>query len=203
MKHGIRLALIGLSACVLSGCATPPPPVFTSTWKAPDAKRITSLQGQKVLAFVLVSNVTMRCKAENALASELTLQGAVGIAGYTIIPDITEKARAKDVEQKSGAAGVVTIRIIGHTQKTGAIQPKYTDLSSWGAYWESEWDHAWQPPMINSYSFVTVETRVYSLTQNKLLWAGRSEPTDPFKVDESIGVIMRAAVDGMKKSGVM
>ena len=199
-KHGIRLAVLCLSACVLSGCATT---VFTSTWKTPDAERIASLQGQKVLAFVLVSNETVRCKTENALAAELTRQGAVGIAGYTIAPDITDKAKAKELVLKAGAAGVVTMRLIGRTEETVSIVQEYTDLTNWEAYWNKEWDHAWQPPAANTSSIVTVETRVYLLKQNKLLWGGKSETADPYNVEKFIKSIMRATVAEMKKAGAM
>ena len=50
---------------------------------------------------------------------------------------------------------------------------------------------------------MTVETLVYSLKQNKLLWAGQSKTTNPSNVDAFVKELAAGAVREMKKVGLL
>jgi len=50
---------------------------------------------------------------------------------------------------------------------------------------------------------VTVETLVYSLKQNKLLWAGQSKTTNPSKIDAFVRELAAGAANEMKKVGLL
>ena len=47
-----------------------------------------------------------------------------------------------------------------------------------------------------------VETLVYSLEQNKLIWAGVSRTVDPTQIDSFIAELAKAVSDQMRKDGV-
>jgi hypothetical protein len=202
MKRFYGFAGLTIVALVLTACATT---TFTSTWKAPDAGPIGPMTGQKVVAFVVVKNDTMRRAAEDALAAELTKRGAVGIAGYTIVADVSNEAKAKALLLRSGAAGVVSMRPVGREQEVVTSPSAYGSHYGpyWGGYYGHGWSGAYSTQEVHINTIVSVETLVYSLKQNKLLWAGQSRTTDPSKVESFVRDVATAAAKQMKKEGVL
>lgn len=74
----------------------------------------------------------------------------------------------------------------------------------WGGYDGYGWGGAWAPAAdIRTDTIVTVETLVYSMKQNKLVWAGESETTNPSKVDPFVRELAKAAANEMKKLGLL
>jgi hypothetical protein len=203
MKRAYRFAGLLLLALVLTACAST---TFTSTWKAPDAEPVGSIKGQKVVAFVVTTDKFTRRWAENVLTAELTKHGAQGIAGYNIVPEVTDEATAKELLEKSGAAGVVCMRPVDREVETDISLAAYTGpryLPYWGGYYGYGWGAAWSPEQVHVKTIVSVETLVYSLKQNKLLWAGRSRTKNPKNVDALVREVASAAAKEMKKAGVI
>jgi hypothetical protein len=50
---------------------------------------------------------------------------------------------------------------------------------------------------------VSVETLVYSLKQNKLVWAGQSQTTNPNNVDSFVREVATAAAQELRKHGLI
>ncbi len=59
------------------------------------------------------------------------------------------------------------------------------------------------PGYLTTDEIVSVETLVYSVPDNKLIWAGVSETFDPGKVDKVTKEIMNKATKEMKKDGLI
>jgi hypothetical protein len=196
---GVVVAMSGLAACATTS--------FNSTWKAPDAQPIGNFAGKKVVGFVATKNEAVRRSAEDALAGELTARGAQGVAGYTVVPpDVTDEARAKAMVEKSGAVGVVVIRPVGKDKEVYSTPSMYTGPyygGFWGGYWGYGWGAPWGGGEIRTDTIVTVETLVYSLAQNKLIWAGQSQTTNPSKVDSFVREMVAATAKEMKKAGLI
>ena len=53
--------------------------------------------------------------------------------------------------------------------------------------------HLRAQPEVHTHDIVYVETLIYSLRQNKLVWAGQSRTTDPDSVDELVSELADAA----------
>lgn len=196
------LVLWALSAT--TACATTS---FNSTWKAPDAKPVV-LSGQKVVAFVLTKNEASRRAAEDALAREITAGGAQGVPSYTLIAAAAapDEAKAKAQIEGAGATGVVVMRPIDSSKEVVATStymgPSYGPY--WGGYYGYGWGGAWGGGVdVRTNTIVTVETLVYSIPQNKLIWAGQSNTTNPSKVDAFVRELATAARREMKKAGLL
>jgi hypothetical protein len=197
------LLVFGLLA-ITAACATTS---FQSTWKAPDAQPVI-LSGQKVVAFVLTKNAAARRSAEDALAREISAGGGQGIASYTLIPDgsAPDEAKAKAQMEASGAEGVVVMRPVDTSKEVVATStyagPMYGPY--WGGYYGYGWGGAWGGGVdVHTNTIVTVETLVYSLKQNKLIWAGQSNTTNPSKVDAFVKELATAARREMVKAGLL
>ena len=171
-----------------------------------------SFQGKKVAALVMSADQSVRFGAEDALARELTARGAVGIAAYSLIPkELTQdKEKAKEFLEKADVKGVVAMRVVGKdkeiTQSAGAYWGGPAYATFWGAgggYYGWGWGGVYSPGYIQTDTIVIVETLVYSLDQDKLVWAGQSKTTNPSKVGPFIKELTAKAAAEMKKQGLI
>ncbi len=206
MLRSTRSALVVTAAVAAAACASTS---FVSSWKNPAAEP-GNFQGQKVAALVMSTDQSVRFGAEDALARELTARGAVGIAAYSLIPKelIQDKDKAKEFMGKANVAGVVAMRVMGKdkeiTQSPGMYYAAPTYASFWGAgYYGWGWAGVYSPGYVQTDTIVTVEILVYSLKQDKLVWAGQSETTNPSKVGPFIKELTAKAAAEMKKQGLI
>ena len=203
----MRNAVLGVWVVVivvasLTACATTS---FTSSWKAPDAQPMGSLAGQKVVAVAMTKNQAVRRSAEDTLVSVLNANGSQGIPSYSILGDETDEAKAKAAIEKSGAVAVVVMRPVAQEKEISStpsmyMGPRYGGY--WGGYYGYGWGGAWGGTEIRTDTIVIVETLVYSLKQNKLVWAGQSKTTNPSKVDAFVKEVAAGAGKEMKKAGL-
>ena len=192
---------IGLCAVVgLSGCATG----VVSSWKAPDAEPFR-LRGEKVAAVVMASDQTIRLAGEDALARELSARGAKGVPMYTLLPDAgTDEAKARAAAEQAGIVGVVVLRPVRVDKEISGnfSGPMYGGF--WGGYYGAGWGAPWSGGgEIRTDTIIVVETLVYSLTQNKLVWGGQSKSTNPASVDRLIENTARQVADELVRQGLI
>jgi hypothetical protein len=65
----------------------------------------------------------------------------------------------------------------------------------WGGYWRWGWDTVYEPTYLQVDRVVKVETLVYSLVQDQLVWAGVSRTVDPAHIEDFIGELAQAVTD--------
>jgi hypothetical protein len=206
MLRAATRTLLATAAVAAVACAST---TFHSTWRNPAAEP-GNFKGQKVCALIVSKEEGVRYGAEDALAHELTKRGAVGIAAYTLVPRelIQDKDKAREFLEKAGVKGVVAMRVVGKdkeiTSSPGAYYATPYYSSFWGpGYWGWSWGGVYSPGYIQTETKVIVETLVYSLPQNKLVWAGQSETTNPSKVGPFIQDLVSKAAAEMKKQGLI
>jgi hypothetical protein len=206
MSRAMRSALAAAATATAVACAST---TFRSTWKAPGAEPL-NFKGKKVAALIVSKEEGVRYGAEDALARELTARGAVGIAAYTLIPKelVQDKDRAKEFLEKADVAGVVAMRVVGQdkeiTQTPGTYWGSPYYATFWGAgYYGWGWGGVYSPGYLQTDTIVIVETLIYSLPQNKLVWAAQSETTNPSKVGPFIQELVAKAAAELKKQGLI
>ena len=194
-----------LTTLALAACASTS---FNTTWKAPDAQPLTFKDGDKVLAMVVSPNESTRRGAETALAADLTKRGLQGVPAYSVVPfdAVQDKEKAKQLVTASGAVGVVAMRVTGQEKEVRSSPGMYTGPyygGFWGGYYGWGWGMAYDPGYLRTDTIVSVETLVYDLGQNKLVWAGQSETTNPSKAESFIGELVDESVKEMAKQGLI
>jgi hypothetical protein len=139
----------------------------------------------------------------------LTRRGLQGIAGYTIVPKEAEKdeERVKELLQQAGITGAVVMRVVDAGrevyQSTGSLQYVGGYYPSFWGYWGYGWSAVYQPGHITTETVVSIETLVYSVVQDQLLWAGVSSTTNPKNVPEFIRELCDLAGREIKKAGLV
>ncbi|MCH9646588.1 MAG: hypothetical protein K0U98_00030 [Deltaproteobacteria bacterium] len=191
-------------AASLGACASTQ---FLSTWQNPDVV-FGRLHGEKVAAFLISDDEDARRSAEEVLASELTARGAEGIAGHTLLTaeDGKDKAVAQAKLEKAGVQAVVTMRVVNEAQtisSTPATWHQSSDYGDFGRSWTRGWGSVYDPGHARPTTVVQVETMIYSLESNGLIWAGLSETTDPKGADALVKELSEAVDDAIKKSGLL
>lgn len=178
---------------------------FTSVWVAPDISSI-GFAGKKVAALVITKDDGLRQSAEEALVRQLDALGVQGEASYRIAPApvLADKEKAKAWFEKIGVEGVVAMRLVSADKVTTYSPATFTTGyygSLWGYYGYS-WGVAWSPPYTSEDTKVIVETLIFSVPRDKLLWAGVSETTNPKNTDVFMKDLVEKAVKEMKKQGL-
>ena len=202
MSQTLRGMIYGAALC-LSACGST---TFTSTWKAPEAQRVDPA-GKSIAALVIYSDKKRRRDAEVYLTHELTIRGARGVAAYTLIgldqPSV-DYARARFKE--AGVEGVVVMRVVGHDQ-TVIVDPggfSGSAYSSFGSYYSSYGvGVTYSTGSVQTDTVVTLETLIYSLNQDKLLWAGTSRTSNPEGLQSLITEVADAVASQVAKQGLV
>ena len=202
MSQTLRGMICGAALC-LSACGST---TFTSTWKAPDAQRVDPV-GKSIAALVIYGDKKRRRDAEVYLTHELTIRGARAVAAYTLIgldqPDV-DYARARFKE--AGVEGVVIMRLVGHDQRV-IVDPggfSGSAYGSFGSYYSSYGvGVSYSTGSVQTDTVVTIETLIYSLNQDKLLWAGTSRTSNPEGLQSLITEVADGVASQMVKQGLV
>lgn len=197
-----RLCLVAIlgwgTACASSSS-------FVSSWKAPDATPL-GFRGSKVAAVVMMKNPASRRAAEDTLAAEISKRGAQGVPMYTLSAEenLGDEAASRSTLEAAGVKGAVVMRPVS-TDKEVVSAPTYTG-PAYGGYYGGYYAYGWSSPyagQVFTNTIVSVETLVYSLDQNKLVWGGQSKTTNPANVDELVKEVADAVADELAKQGLI
>jgi hypothetical protein len=179
---------------------------FSSVWKSPEAAKL-AFAGKKVAALVIDKDEALRMSGEEALARELTARGMQGVAAYRLVPkeELTSADKAKGWFERAGVEGVVTLRVVNdrvrHTyQPSTWSAPYYGTL--WG-YYGYGWGAVYDPGYTRDDRIISLETLVYSVPADALLWAGLSETENPKSPGDVVAEVVKEAANEMRKQGLV
>lgn len=193
------------AAILAAACATTT--TFKSTWRNPEARPVV-LAGQKVVVLVITTEDRTRRTSEDTVAAQITARGAQGVPAWTILPteDMRDEDKARTALEQSGAVAVVVMEIVPEDRRHRPVDFRgsmrsASNISFWGNYrWA--WGGAWYegpPPSAG----VFVETLVYSLHPDELLWAGRSRTVNPVGIPSVFAGVSTAAVEEIERAGLL
>jgi len=203
-----RFARISTIAVLLSVSASlVAAPKFTSVWKSPDADQV-SFAGKKVAALVITKDDSLRVAGEDGLVRELTGRGLTAVATYTIAPkeELLSADRAKGWFERAHIEGVVAMRPVSKDKRETYTEATWIDPfynSFWGYYgygWSSM--PTYIPGYVDVDTFVVVETTIYSIPRNKLIWAAVSETKNPKDLRAFLKDLSSAVVKELHKQGL-
>ena len=192
---------------ILLGCIIVIPFACTPTsiqqsWSNPEQKDSTKLF-QKILFVALLKDAYTRKVAEDKLVEQVRPRG---VASYSYLPNYNagnyDTSLISDRLKQDGFDGIVVMRLI--TVNKNAVNspgsfPSY--YNSWYGYYSSTF------PLYNAQSnnsanqIYNVETNVYSLQENKLLWNGVTTAVNISDKSKMIDGIIAAVKQRMKSQG--
>jgi hypothetical protein len=212
MYRIVRAGSVAAVVLTAAACATT---TFQSTWRAPEVEPL-NLKDAKVAALVISTDKGFRLPAEDALAQQITAQGAVGVAAYTLVPDdvIRDDAKSRALMEKAGVAGVVSMRVVSNEQRitstpstfwVGPPHSAFWGRPGWGrpGYWGWGWGFAYAPPVVQTDRVVSLETLIFDLGRDKLVWVATTRTTNPSNVPGFIREVSGAAARELRRNGLI
>ena len=178
---------------------------FKSTWKSMDTAQV-SFAGKKVAALVMTDDDSLRVSGEEALVRELNARGLQMVASYRIVPkeELKNAESAKGWYERSGVEGVVAVRPISADKVTTYTPATWTNPyygTLWG-YYGYGWGSMYIPGSSREDTVVVVETLVFSVPKNQLLWAAVSETKNPKQLQRFVTDLVNATAKEMEKQGL-
>lgn len=177
-------------------------PKFLAVWKSPEITRLNFAM-KKVAALVITDSQSLQMSGEEALSRELTERGVSGTPTYRFVPreELKSAEKARPWFERAKVEGVVALRPVKReTEKEYSpviwSSGYYPDF--WG-YYGYGWTNVYVLPTGRDTTTITVETLIYDLTRNQLVWAATSETRDPKNLQGFVKDLVNAAVKEMKK----
>ena len=200
-----RLMPLTLATTIIAVPLLSAAPKFTSMWKSPDAASVT-FAGKKVAALVITQDDSLRVSGEESLVRELTARGLQSVATYRIAPkeELKNPDHAKGWFEKSSVDGVVAMRPVSKDKRTTYnpgvwMNPYYSTF--WG-YYGYGWGSMYTPGSYEEDTIVVVETTIYSVPRDKLLWAAVSETKNPKDLQRFVQDLVKESVKALHEQGL-
>jgi hypothetical protein len=174
---------------------------LAATWRDPTSPPLHFQHGVAVFA---TNDVALRRSVEDKLASQFPNM----TPSYRALPTIdsaTTGANAAIALRGSGFDGAIIMRVTDV-----AMQPNYVPGAYWydrpygfAGYWGASWATPYDPGYIVADKIVTIETQIYSLANDKLIFAARSETTNPKDAKALTDSVIRHIRQQLRKDGLL
>ena len=208
MKKRTVISLFGI-ATTLTALTFAGSTRMVSTWRNPTGASI-SRAGQKVAAFVITMEESMRFGPEESLAAELRRRGVDCVAGYTVLPGelVKDREKAKVFLEKGGFTGVVIMRVLGEEERkkmrlAGAVWYSGPSYPGFWNYWQQSWVEVYVPSKAKPDKIYAIETILFSVIDDKVIWAGTSETTNPANIRGFIEEVVKASGKELRDAGLV
>jgi hypothetical protein len=170
------------------------PTTLTAVWKAPG---VTGVRFQKVLVAAQDKDQTRRRNMEAFLVKRL--QNATPSYEFLSDTEARDTAKAKAKIMASGFDGAVVVRFVGTADKQTYVPgTTYWGTAPYGTmwgFWGYGWSAVYDPGYMVNDRVVTLESNVYSVSRDELIWSSRSDTVSP----ESVNKLMQSMVDATAK----
>jgi hypothetical protein len=177
---------------------------ITSSWRDSN-KEITINKLNKVLVVALLKNETGRRKAEDQMLGYLN---GKGVTSYNYLDDNFNKLDEAAIINKirsDGFDGAVIMRLIDVDREVNYTPGRYNSFpnyyQSFGGYYRRSWQYYSTPGQYNTTKTFNVETNVYSIKENKIVWSALTESVNPDGVEQMTAEIAEVVYKKMLKEG--
>jgi len=155
---------------LLSSCATT---TTTNVW------RDQAYDGpvKKILVMGISQKKGMQRFFEDEFVRQLRERGTDGVAGYTILP-YDEKMDKDFIAAKArelGADTVLVARPLNRKTERSYVPGQVYAVPGYYSRWGSYYGHAYSPGYVVEDEYVYIETNLYDVANEKLIWAAESE----------------------------
>jgi Tfp pilus assembly protein PilW len=197
-------AVAVLLAAALAGCSGTR---IASSWAQPGIQPLNP--NSRVVAMAVMRDATSRRTAEDQMVQELRSMGAQAVQSYTLLEgeQVRNSSQARAALDQAGFEGAVVLRLVDVDREVNYVGNNYAGFplhyrSFWG-YYNWAWPMVYDPGYLTTTRKVRMETLVYSLPRNELLYAATSTSTDPANVRELVDEVADAVTENMKERGLL
>jgi hypothetical protein len=205
MHRRLLLGIACLAAFLLFGCATAQ---IETAWRDP-ATTPRSLEFEKVVVVAMARDGVLRRKAEDELVLALQKSPRAQAGDMTITPsyrvleerEISSTTHARETMKAEGFDGAVLVSFLSAQEKITLEAGSYPAGGMWGYYGRR--GAFYDPVSVRSDTIVRIQTDIYSVEQEKLLWSGVSRSMNPSNVEGLVAGVADAVAAELRKEGLL
>jgi hypothetical protein len=184
---------------VAGGCGSTQ---LVDTWMQPGAR---GADLSRIAVIYMSPSDTSRRVAEDAAVGALAkkLKGAQIASSYHVLA-AGEMSNKDTIQRKlagAGFDGALIMRPAGVSHRVvsdpGAFYPTFT------GYWGWAYPLAYEPGYLRTETIVRLDTRLYSMKEDRLLWAGVSSTTDPSSINRLVQDVARTVAKALAKNDLV
>jgi hypothetical protein len=184
---------------------------IVSSWRDPETT-VASEAFKKVLVVALVKDEATRRVTEN----RITAIGPKFHSSFSILNGnnlgLTKEQKLKILKDEN-YDGVVTMRLVSTEKETTYVPGTntsmyYGGMGAYGRYgygfgnWYGAYStNYYEPGYYQENTYYMVETNIFSLNSNKLIWTGTTKSSDMSDLGTTVDGIVQTLVKEMKKDG--
>lgn len=198
IKGFLLSLLLGIVCAAAISCATTK---LVAVWKDEGYQQ----KPQKIIVMGISNNPATRNTFEDGFVKELKERGIAAVASYTIIhvEELRERELVALKMKKVGADAVLAARPVDkktvQTYVPGQVYSVPVPYRSWGPYYQA----VYSPGYVVEDEYVYLETNLYDLTSEKLVWTARSETLLSGSRRELIDSVIKVIVEELIKGNLI
>ena len=199
MKHVLLLVTtLALAGCGAVGGGTK----LVSTWKDPQA---TKLDCSKTLVLFASKSATMRAIVEDKIVSRIRN----GVAARSVLDTPTSR-NPKKLRERVAADGydcAIVVRFVGVETEAqyspGRVYAVPTTYNNFYNYYGLAWTAMYTPSDVSEKRTLVLDTNVYDVTADKLVWAARSRSVNFDQSEHVVDDLVDEAAAQMRRDGLI
>jgi hypothetical protein len=183
-RHFLAAVLLAL---VAAGCASTR---IVSVWKDEDIARVPF---RKVLVVFQNADPGLRRTLERRMAADIP--GSVPSHAIFSDDEVRDMDAVKARVRDQGFDSAVIMRVVSVDREVsyrpGRVYAVPGIYHGFYGYWGYGWTSVYEPGYYRNDRIVTIATNVYSVADDKLVWASQSETFNPASLRHAIGEVVR------------
>jgi hypothetical protein len=193
---GLLIFTIAISSCTSTK--------ISSSWREPN-KEVAVSALNKVLVVALFKDETSRHKAEDQMAGYLNGKGIVSYGYLDNNFDKKNEDALREKIKKDGFDGAITMRLVDvdkekiYTPGNTSLYPSY--YRNFSGYYYRSYSYFSNPGYYSTTRTYTIETNVYSIKEDKIIWSALTKTTDPDGVQKMTEEVSEVVYKKMLKEG--
>ena len=204
-RRGLLLAGVALGLVATAGCATGP--TLSESWRDPEFKGPPL---RKLLVVGVSRSDTQRRIFEDTFTQGLVAMGSNGVVSYQLLPDTgaLQDGRIQEAAKKAGADGLLTARVLRVEQRISVTPGQPMPMrggAGFGRGFNNWYGSAWAttPSDVRQYEVVTIESTLWDLRTDRVVWTGTSQTTQTSNIERLSDQLATLLVGQMKNDGVL
>lgn len=155
-----------------------------------------------MLCIALVKDESSRRVAEDKMAS---LTANQGVPSYRYLGPLPDSLSASDERLSAdGFDGVVIMRLVRREKDVSYVPGSYPMhyYSPYG-YYGHAMPYYSDPGYVRTDDYYYIETNLYDLKQNKLVWSGMTSTWEPSSIESAVQEVVNAVMRKMRDEGFL
>jgi hypothetical protein len=187
-----RVRLLGTLLAGTLACSSLGSPEIETSWRDPS---VSDLHFRRVLISYVSNDESVRRRVEDNLVKQIPNS----FAAHRVAPDLNvrDRSSASALLRDKMFDGALVMRVVDaqDRQTYVPLTTWYTGYPSFYGYLGSSWGMVQRPGYLVTDRIVSVETTIYSIKEDKLLWAARTRALNANSssklVDETVDLVVR------------